>query len=925
MRRQTRCWLIIVTLASLMLAPAASQAAFPGPAAEPQQAPPLSGSLQVNGRTRSFVYAVSTAAAPAAGRPLVIFLHGDGGNMGLSTAWRQAVLSDANGAVLLSPQGRNQINDPLANGRDGSAWRFRMDESGQPYDDVDFIDQLIDSATAGEQLLGASIDPQQVYVVGESRGAGFAYYLYADPRTRNKIRAIVPISGTFYCDGEAQPNGQPVPGSDTTCGEVSPFGFWTPRAALFSAPGVTRPTHILDIHGQLPPSGGEFTDTAPPALDVAFGSSTWAGWGDAAGCYTVLISAQTAQPLPQPIGGKSVISYAYSQAENTLATRCAGLDLTFLIVQGGGHVPGGFEPSAWCYLSTVGGAPSSSACTGVTQPPPAGGPALSVNAAAGRKPISPEIYGLHDADEAFAAEIGLPVRRNGGNLATRYNWRSGNTNSGLDFYFANRPADLTADQFVARDRRTGSKSILTIPLTGWVAKDGENASCGFSVAKYAYVPQAFGGLAATNPNLPQCGTGVTGITPGGTLQFGGPVDPNDTSLPFAPADASAWIAQLKASYGSAAQGGVAYYALDNEPDLWSATHADLVPTALTYQQFRDRTYLYAAAVKQADPTAQTLGPSLGSYSYYFNSFYDGQREDWVTPDDRNANGGTPFLAWYLQQMQAYETANGVRLLDYLDVHYYPQSGEYNNPAGDAALQALRLESTRALWDPSYADVFWKDNGAPDGGVVRLIPRLRELVASNYPGTMVAISEYSWGAHADLNGALAQADILGIFGREGVDLATLFDGRYESEASKFAPDRPSAYAFRIYRNYDGAGGRFGETSVQAGSADQSKLAIYAAQRTSDAALTIVVINKTKGGLRSNLALSGFAPGQLAAAYRYSGANLNAITRLSNLSVSATGLSADFPAESITLLVVPPVGGSPPVGGLERRAFLPAVLR
>lgn len=550
--------------------------------------------------------------------------------------------------------------------------------------------------------------------------------------------------------------------------------------------------------------------------------------------------------------------------------------------------------------------------------PYAAGPALSVDAAAARRPISELIYGLHDADEAFAAEIGLPVRRNGGNLATRYNWQTGNTNSGLDYYFANRPADLSADAFIARDRRTGTRSIITIPMTGWVAKDGENATCGFSVARYAYAPLPFGGQPALNPDHPQCGTGVVGVTPGFTLQFHGPVDPADTSVPFGPADAQAWVGQLVAAYGAADAGGVPFYALDNEPDLWSATHADLVPTALRYQEFRDLSAQYAAAVKAADPAARTLGPSLGSYAYYFNSFYDGQREDWVDPDDRNANGGTPFLAWYLQQMQAAEAADGVRLLDYLDVHYYPQSGEYNSPAGDAALQALRLESTRALWDPAYADRFWKDNGAPDGGVVRLIPRLRELVAANYPGTGVAISEYSWGAHADLNGALAQADILGIFGREGVDLATLFDGRYESAASKFAPDRPSAFAFRIFRNYDGAGGRFGQTSVRAASGDQSSLAIYAAQRTGDGALTIVVINKALGELTSSISLSGFAPAGAAAVFRYSGADLGAIARLPDLPVGAAGLSASFPTQSITLLVVPPAGA-------RWRVLLPSVLR
>ncbi len=342
------------------------------PRVVPQPQLDITSSLVVNGYTRTYVYTVSPLAAPAAGRPLVIHLHGDGGNMNLSTAWKHAVLQDPNGAVLLSAQGRNNI--PAAAAIDESAWRFRMDEAGAPYDDIDFIAQIITRATTGTSLLGTAINPDQIYVVGESRGAGFAYFLYADPRTSNAIRAIVPISGTFYCAGEATAEGTPgTParaGSDLTCGEISQFGYWGPKASLFTAPNVRRAPHILDIHGQLSPDGSEFPQTAPPALDRDYQSSQWAGWGDAAGCYTVRVSTQTAQTLAQPIGGRQVRTYAYSQTAQNLATRCAGLDLEFYVVQGGGHVPGGFEPTAWCFLSTIGGTPSTSACPSSVTPTP---------------------------------------------------------------------------------------------------------------------------------------------------------------------------------------------------------------------------------------------------------------------------------------------------------------------------------------------------------------------------------------------------------------------------------------------------------------------------------------------------------------------------------------------------------------------------
>jgi hypothetical protein len=177
--------------------------------------------------------------------------------------------------------------------------------------------------------------------------------------------------------------------------------------------------------------------------------------------------------------------------------------------------------------------------------------------------------------------------------------------------------------------------------------------------------------------------------------------------------------------------------------------------------------------------------------------------------------------------------------------------------------------------------------------------MKQWVADNYPDTKLAITEYNWGALDHINGALAQADVLGVFGREGLDLATLW-GPPEI-------DDPGTFAFRMYRNYDGSGGAFGETSIHASSADQGQLAIYAAQRSSDGALTLMIINKTGGPLTSDVSLANFQPGANAQVYRYSSANLGAIVQEADQPVTPSGFSATFPGNSITLIVIPPGGG------------------
>ncbi|MCB9134511.1 MAG: glycoside hydrolase family 44 protein [Anaerolineales bacterium] len=516
------------------------------------------------------------------------------------------------------------------------------------------------------------------------------------------------------------------------------------------------------------------------------------------------------------------------------------------------------------------------------------GPSLSVDVAANRHPISPYIYGMNFADETLAQELHLPVNRRGGNATTRYNWQLDVYNTGSDWFFENIPADndpletlpngSTADHFVEQNLRTGTETIITVPLIGWVAKqrlDSHPYDCGFKVSLY-------GGQQSTDPYDPDCGNGLT--LNGENLTGNAPTD---TSLPIAPAFVQDWLTHLTNKYGLAANGGVKFYSLDNEPMLWPFTHRDVHPDLTTYDEIRDRTFTYAPALKAVDPTAQTLGPVVWGWCAYFYSAAD---ECSKSGKDYKAHGREDFIPWYLQQMAAYEQTNEVRILDYLDIHIYPQmEGVYSGDAGNYLTQAGRLRSTRQLWDSSYTTEDWINTQ------VALIPRMKAWVNENYPGTKTAITEYNWGALGTLNGALAQADILGIFGREGLDLATLWGPP--------SADQPGAYAFRMFLNYDGQGGMFGETSIQATSTDQDRLAIYAAQRTSDNALTLLVINKSDTTLDTTLTLANFTPTGTAAVYRYSADNLIAIIPLAVQTVTAEGFTATFPPFSITLFVIP----------------------
>ena len=221
------------------------------------------------------------------------------------------------------------------------------------------------------------------------------------------------------------------------------------------------------------------------------------------------------------------------------------------------------------------------------------------------------------------------------------------------------------------------------------------------------------------------------------------------------------------------------------------------------------------------------------------------------------------------------------------LHCYPQEGSVGTDTADSATVLLRNQSTRQFWDTNYVDPSWINS------VMMVIPRMKAWVSSNYPGTKIGITEYNWGAEADANGATAQADILGVFGREGLDLATRWT----------TPDAstPTYKAIKMYRNYDGNKSTFGNVSVQAVVPNPDNLAAFAAVRTNDASMTIMVINKDPSNITPvNLNVSNFPSSGTAAVWQL---YTNAISRLADVAVTSGKISNNLPAGSVTLFVIP----------------------
>lgn len=508
---------------------------------------------------------------------------------------------------------------------------------------------------------------------------------------------------------------------------------------------------------------------------------------------------------------------------------------------------------------------------------------IDIDAAADRHRINPNIYGVNFASQQELAELNVPLNRSGGNTMTRYNWQQNCANHAADWFFeslehGSATAGEETDAFIAATKNAGAQPMITIPTIGWVAKLGPQRQrlASFSIAKY-------GAQQANDWQwFPDAGNGKR---PDGTLITGN--DPHDANTPVDENFIGQWVEHLATKWGPASSTGVRYYMLDNEPSLWQETHRDVKPAGATMDEMLERIVTYGSKVKSVDPNAIVAAPEEWGWLGYHLSGYDfqwhGEHGQWWNGPDRMAHGGWDFIPWLLANLHDHEFRTGRRVVDLLTVHYYPQGGEFSSNV-TAEMQLRRNRSTRSLWDAAYTDETWIADE------INLIPLLRTWVDRYYPGAPIGITEYSWGADEHMNGATAQADVLGIFGRERLDLATRW----------VVPDSgtPVFRAFQMYRNYDGAKSAFGDISVRATAPSPDDVSAFAAIRSSDRALTVMLINKQPSSTASvTPAIANYTPTGNAQRWQLTSSG---IARVADVAANTT---LTLPAQSVTLLVFP----------------------
>jgi hypothetical protein len=436
----------------------------------------------------------------------------------------------------------------------------------------------------------------------------------------------------------------------------------------------------------------------------------------------------------------------------------------------------------------------------------------AVNPSSNQRSISNLIYGIgyyNNEDAAFVKSA--TFIRFGGNNTTPYNWEINASNAGEDWYHSSyyygsgREPAAIYNTVIDGALKSNKTPMITMPMIYSVVADANG-----SVLEND--PVRWKTLKAKKPNA-------------------------DFVFPPITTDGEVYVDEcvhyLTNKYGK----GKIKYSMDNEPELWYGTHSHLLngsgkPGKIACKELLDRTFEFAKAIKDVDEQAELFG----FVSYGFNGYLSLQgAPDWESLKQSNSW----FIDYYLKRNAEELKNSGRRLIDVLDLHWYPsESGD--NPINKRGVvstendKKVRMQAPRRLWDPEYVWNDWVQQYY--SSFMPIIPRLQSSINQFDSQMKLAFSEFQFGGYDDISGTITLADVLGIYGRYGV-----------YAANHWGTPGPNGFlAYDLYCNYDGSKSTFGNTSVRAvmgNKSDKLQSSIYASiNDKSTNQLHLIVLNK-----------------------------------------------------------------------------------
>ena len=290
---------------------------------------------------------------------------------------------------------------------------------------------------------------------------------------------------------------------------------------------------------------------------------------------------------------------------------------------------------------------------------------VTVNAAAASSTFSKYIYGknnslsdnpaspLSAAEWKRIKESGVTfLRESGGNNATKYNWRR-KLSSHPDWYNNVYAHDWDFAARSLQQNLPAAQGMWSFQLIGKAAK---TTAANFNDWGYN-TSQWWSGV---NQNL--AGGGTVNAAGGAKAQAEG--NP-DLYLENWTADSTVsildqWFVKLALNKNT-----LRYWNMDNEAEIWSGTHDDLTPKQIAADLFMQRYFETAKKARAKFPEIKLVGPVTAN------------EWQWYTWGDGITEGGKfyPWLEYFIKRVAEEQKASGTRLLDVLDIHFYPGSSK----------------------------------------------------------------------------------------------------------------------------------------------------------------------------------------------------------------------------------------------------------
>jgi hypothetical protein len=453
---------------------------------------------------------------------------------------------------------------------------------------------------------------------------------------------------------------------------------------------------------------------------------------------------------------------------------------------------------------------------------------ITVDAATEIKEISPYIYGRNNnlSDDPnkptsnstwqLYQDAGLKFfRESGGNNSTKYNWQKKLT-SHPDWYNNVYAHDW---DYAAQSLQTNmpeAKGMWAFQLLGQAAK---TASANFNDWGY---------------NQSQWWSGVSNNWCGGGGPDTGKGDPTKYleawSADFTTAILTHWFDNLGLSKEQ-----FQYWNMDNEPEVWHSTHDDAMPQSIPAEDYIQRYVNVAVKARTLFPEIKIVGPVFTNEWQWYNW------QNGTVPDPQNPSKKYSWVEYFIKRMAEEQLRTGLRLLDVLDFHFYPE----NN-------RAITLQLHRVFYDTTYdypgANGCKVINGGWDNSITKeyIFKRgadwLDKYMGENH-GVTMGMSEMGNLYAQDPNViAVCYASLLGTFAENNVELFTPWDwyiGQWE--------------VLHLFTHYTGT------ISVQSASSLNDNVSAYSSLNTNKDMLSVVLVNREVTNTQTvNVTLNNVTP-------------------------------------------------------------------